>query len=46
MTEALLRDLDQVPSTTRLAVEATQDESACPLEVPERLSDYIRQVQE
>lgn len=47
VTTGLLRSLDgRVSSPNHLALEATRDESAYALEIPDRLSDYVRQVQE
>jgi hypothetical protein len=44
ITKGLLRDLTlRVSSPNSLAVQATQDESAYALEVPDLLSDYIRE---
>jgi hypothetical protein len=44
ITKGLLRDLTlKVSSPNSLAVQATQDESAYALEVPDLLSDYIRE---
>jgi hypothetical protein len=40
----LLWSLDNVSSPNYLAQEAAQDESAYALDIPERLTDYIRQV--
>jgi hypothetical protein len=45
VAEALLRDLNrQVSSPTYLANDAAQDKSAYALDIPERLTNYIRQV--
>ena len=46
VTDGLLRSLTAGTSPNSLAVTATQDESAFALEVPDLLSDYIRDVQE
>jgi hypothetical protein len=47
VTRGLLRDLSQgVASPTYLAQQATQDESAYALDIPNRLSDYVRETQE
>jgi hypothetical protein len=47
VAKALLCSLDgRIGAPTKLANEAAQDESAYALEIPERLTEFIRQVQE